>query len=128
MDSSVSYLADTSLLYMYVQRLSPSSPEGKILLVSSFEPELVNKHKLLANPSKKHYVWQVHSSENKGLCLMKSYSKMLQNLSYFIYLYENPKLLFPLFISCYFIFSPNECPGVYVEQILKHFAVTFHQA
>ena len=28
------------------------------------------------------------------------------------YIYENPKLLFPFFISCYFIFSPNECPGL----------------
>ena len=29
------------------------------------------------------------------------------------HIYENPKLLFPFFISCYFIFSPNECPGLY---------------
>ena len=29
-----------------------------------------------------------------------------------VYLYENPKLLFPFFISCYFIFSPNECLGL----------------
>ena len=27
-----------------------------------------------------------------------------------IYIYENPKLLFPFFILCYFIFFPNECP------------------
>ena len=39
--------------------------------------------------------------------------EMLQNLLFFIYLYENPKLLFPFFISCYFIFLPNECPGLY---------------
>ena len=25
---------------------------------------------------------------------------------------ENPKLLFPFLILCYFIFSPNECPGL----------------
>ena len=25
------------------------------------------------------------------------------------YIYENPKLLFPFFISCYLIFFPNEC-------------------
>ena len=38
-----------------------------------------------------------------------------QNASKFarFYIYENPKLLFPFFISCYyFIFSPNECPGL----------------
>ena len=28
------------------------------------------------------------------------------------YIYENPKLLFPFFISCYFIFLPNEYPGL----------------
>ena len=37
-----------------------------------------------------------------------------QNASKFgiFYIYENPKLLFPFFILCYFIFSPNEyCTG-----------------
>ena len=28
------------------------------------------------------------------------------------YIYENPKMLFPFFILCYFIFLPNECPGL----------------
>ena len=28
------------------------------------------------------------------------------------YIFENPKLLFPFFISCYFIFPPNKCPGL----------------
>ena len=28
------------------------------------------------------------------------------------YIHENPKLLFPFFISPYFIFFPNECPGL----------------
>ena len=28
------------------------------------------------------------------------------------YKYENPKMLFPFFISCYFIFFPNEFPGL----------------
>ena len=28
------------------------------------------------------------------------------------YMCKNPKLLFPFFILCYFIFSPNECPGL----------------
>ena len=28
------------------------------------------------------------------------------------YIYENTKLLFPFFTLCYFIFSPNECPGL----------------
>ena len=40
--------------------------------------------------------------------------KFQQNASKFsiLYIYENPKLLFPLFISCYFkSFFPNECPG-----------------
>ena len=40
--------------------------------------------------------------------------KFQQNASKFaiFYIYENPKLLFPFFISCYFIFLPNECPGL----------------
>ena len=28
------------------------------------------------------------------------------------YIYENPKLLFPFFISCNFTFIPNECHGL----------------
>ena len=28
------------------------------------------------------------------------------------YIYENLRLLFPFFISCNFIFVPNECPGL----------------
>ena len=84
----------------------------------------------------------------------------LQNPSKFaiFYIYENPKLLFPFFISCYFTFSPNECPGLCrhgpghslgkniklqemkneknyigflvheIWQILKDFARSFHQA
>ena len=46
-----------------------------------------------------------HSSEIRGLCLMKWPSKMLQNLSCF----WNTKTHF---ISCYLLFSPNECPGL----------------
>ena len=41
---------------------------------------------------------------------MKSSTKMLQNLLHIFYIYENPKLLFPFFISCYFNYPPNECP------------------
>ena len=32
------------------------------------------------------------------------------------YIYENPKLLLPFFISCYFTFSPNEYPGLFIDQ------------
>ena len=38
---------------------------------------------------------------------MKSSSEMLQNLPYYI---QKPKVAFPYFILCYYIFSPNECP------------------
>ena len=40
--------------------------------------------------------------------------KLQQNASKFaiFYIFENPKVLFLLFISCYFIFLPNECPGL----------------
>ena len=39
--------------------------------------------------------------------------KFQRNASKFaiFYIYENPKLLFPFIISCYFIFLPNECPA-----------------
>ena len=41
-------------------------------------------------------------------------SEFQRNASKFAiyYIYENPKLLFPFFISCYLAFSPNECPGL----------------
>ena len=40
--------------------------------------------------------------------------KFQRNASKFtiFYIYENPKLLFPVLISCYFISLPNECPGL----------------
>ena len=44
-----------------------------------------------------------HSSQFQGLCSTKSSNKMLQDLPY-IYIYENPKLLFPFLVSCYIIF------------------------
>ena len=47
-----------------------------------------------------------------GFVLYENSSEMLQNLPYFIQVYENPKLFFPFFISCYFLFFPNECPGL----------------
>ena len=47
-----------------------------------------------------------HSSEIRTLCLMKWLGEMLQNLPYFIY--ENPKLLFPIFSSCHFILEDLE--------------------
>ena len=31
------------------------------------------------------------------------------------YIYGNPKLLFLFFISCNFIFFPNECPGLCIK-------------
>ena len=46
-----------------------------------------------------------HSSEIRGLCLMKCSSETLQNLPYF----WNMKTHVDFFILCYFIFSPNEC-------------------
>ena len=65
---------------------------------------------LQQQPSKKFY-WKYHSLEKRGLCLMKSSSEMLQNLSYYMHS-KTPKLLFPFFISCYLIFFTNECPGL----------------
>ena len=53
-----------------------------------------------------------HTLFPQSMCSTKSSIETLQNLPYFIYLYENPKLLFPFFILCYFIFSHNECPGL----------------
>ena len=51
--------------------------------------------------------------------------KFQRNASKFaiFYIYENPKLLFPFFISCYFIFFPNECLGLCfgVKNTLKNY-------
>ena len=56
-----------------------------------------------------------HSSEIRGLCLMKLSNEMLQNLPYF----WNMKTQVVSFISCYFIFSPNECPGSTLGEKIK---------
>ena len=59
-----------------------------------------------------------HSSEIRGLCSMKWPSEMLQNLLYFIYLYKNPKLLFPFRATLFF--SPNEYPGLcHIDQRIR---------
>ena len=36
------------------------------------------------------------------------------------YVYENIKLTFLFFISCYFIFSPNEFPGLWNMSNVRH--------
>ena len=48
------------------------------------------------------YLGVNHSSEKRGSCLMKSSSETLQNLPYFIYLDENPKLIFSFCTTLYF--------------------------
>ena len=47
-----------------------------------------------------------HSSQFQGLSSTKSSSKCFK-ICHILYIYKNPKLLFPFFISCYFTFSPN---------------------
>ena len=56
-----------------------------------------NRQLCVDNRVSNRNVFTGHSSEKRGLCLMKSSSKMLQNLPYFMY-YENPKLLFHFFL------------------------------
>ena len=51
----------------------------------------------------------IHSSQFQSLCWMKTSSKTLQNLSYFMYT-KNQSCFFPFFISYYFIFSLMKCP------------------
>ena len=63
---------------------------------------------------------------------MKSSSKMLQNLPHILYIYENPKLLFPFRATLIFSLmnAPGLCRLLYTYkkwQILKHFAGSFHQ-
>ena len=48
---------------------------------------------------------------NKKLMLDEMTQRNASKFAIF-YTNENPKLVFPFFISCYFIFSPNECPGL----------------
>ena len=63
-----------------------------------------------------------------------------QNASKFarFYIYQNPKLLSPFFISCNFMFLPNECPGLcqHMEKrcnyiapltLIQHFCI-FHSS
>ena len=49
-----------------------------------------------------------HSSEIRGLCLIKCPRETVENLPYFC----NLKIHIVFFIWCYFIFFPNECPGL----------------
>ena len=61
------------------------------------------------------FVQTYHSSQFQSLCSTKCSTEMFQwNASKFaiFYIYENPKLFFTFFISCNFMFLPNECPGV----------------
>ena len=57
-----------------------------------------------------HYI-TLHSSEIRGLCLMKCSSGMLQNLPYF---WNMKTHIVIFFISCYLIFFSNayQCPGL----------------
>ena len=78
----------------------------------------------------------VHSSEIRGLCLMKLSSEMLQNLPCFWN--KKPQLVFDVFISSNFGFITVDAILVYVYylgflfpniwQILKHFPRQFHRA
>ena len=54
----------------------------------------------------------VHSSEIGGLCLMKCSSEMLHNLPYF-WNTKTHTVFLSFFLSWYFSFSPNECPGLW---------------
>ena len=51
-----------------------------------------------------------HTSEIRGLRSTKCFSKMLQNLLYFMY--KKTHVIFFIFISCNFIFLPYKCPGL----------------
>ena len=53
-----------------------------------------------------------HSSEIRGLCLMKCPSETLQNLIYFLE-YKNPCSFFRFSFRATLFFLPNECPGLY---------------
>ena len=48
--------------------------------------------------------------------------KFQQNASTYaiFYVYESPKLIFPFFILCNFIFLPNECPDNISNNIKLH--------
>ena len=48
---------------------------------------------------------------NSEFVLNEKFQRIASKFAIF-YIYENPKLLFPFFILCYFIFSPNECPDL----------------
>ena len=51
----------------------------------------------------------MHSSEIRGLCLMKCPSETLQN--YILYIRKS-KVAFSIFHFVVLYFSPNECPGL----------------
>ena len=64
-----------------------------------------------------------HSSEIRGICLMKWPSKMLQNLPNF-WNTKTHTICCLFFILCYFIFSPKNFVEFHIRkiwQILKHF-------
>ena len=58
-----------------------------------------------------HYFIGSYSSEIRGIMPDEMTRQNTSKFAIF-YIYENPKLLFPFFISCDFIFFPNECLGL----------------
>ena len=60
-------------------------------------------------PGYNNFNKNIHSSQFQSLCSTKSFSETLQYLPYFIYI---GKLKVAFFISCNFMFLPNECPGL----------------
>ena len=47
-----------------------------------------------------------------GFVLDKKFQRNASKFAIFYLVYQNPKLLFPFFIWCNFMFLPNECPGL----------------
>ena len=65
-------------------------------------------------------VGHVHTLQKFGMwdqinCLEKCFK-----MCHIFTIYKNPKLLFPFFISCYFVFPSNECPGLCQHSRTRH--------
>ena len=71
---------------------------------------------------------------NSGFVLDEKFQRNASKFAIF-HVYKKAELLFPFFILCYSIFSPNKCQQLwvfvdtkYLWQILKCFAGTFRRA
>ena len=109
----------TNLISVDTQRLLDNIPYLNVLWGAPLKivvamvliyRELGKKKKIILNIFF-NYLKKYTLFRNSG-CVVKLIVKRNASKFTIFYIYENPKLLYPFFISCLDLFSPYECPGL----------------